>query len=319
MPKLQTTTTGLWPKIGGSAPSLRAALHQADQQKITPTELEKVFQANLERAVTEQATAGIDLINEGLIRAADLFAPLVAAWSGLTRRGIHRYLDTNTLYGEPVVESALEFQPTQTSQDFAYAHKLGARKAVLPGPFTFAAACIDNFYPEPKALRQAITQNLKQEIQNLVQAGAELIELQEPALAYTPSEAQEIQATVAQLAPVAPVIWTTYFRNFDLATARAIVAGGGLLGLDLTTNLSFALAELPTGIQQIQFGAINTRETQLEDATHYAKIQKQLQDFAQQNATAEIWLSTNTSVEFLPHDRALKKVQLLQELKEFLL
>ena len=124
--KISTTTTGIFPKIArstssgqvGDAPSLRANLHKFDRAEISAAELEEVIQKNIERAVREQIAAGIDLSTDGLIRWTDLFSPFVQSWEGITRRGIHRFYDTNTLYGEPVVEAELKFKPSNISADF---------------------------------------------------------------------------------------------------------------------------------------------------------------------------------------------------------
>jgi len=147
--KISTTTTGIFPKISSSkeVPSLRANLHKADRGEISQEELETIIQKNIERAVREQIGADIDLPTDGLIRWTDLFSPFVQAWDGITRRGIHRFYNTNTLYGEPVVEGELQFNSSKTLEDFKFALGVNPNvKATLPGVFTFAAACVDTFY-----------------------------------------------------------------------------------------------------------------------------------------------------------------------------
>lgn len=309
MPKFLTTTTGLWPKIGGKAPSLRANLHKFDRREIAAEELELVIQKNIERAVREQLARGIDLPTDGLIRANDLFAPFVEIWAGLTRRGIHRFLDTNTLYGEPVVTDELKFKPSRLGTDFACAQKFGAKKALLPGPFTFAQACVNKFYPNSRELEHAIARNLQREIAALKKAGAEFIELHEPSLALEQFPAERIKAIVQVLEPAGEIIFVSYFRNFSLETAQAILAGGGVLGLDLTAPLNFALSALPPNLARIQLGVINMRETRLETVADLP------QDLWRDLKIPEVLLSTNASAEFLPHDRALAKVHLLQDLR----
>lgn len=303
-----TSTTGIWPKVGGKAASLRANLHTFDRGEISQQDLEVIIKANIERAVNEQTEAGIDLPTDGLIRWTDLFSPFVSAWEGLTRRGIHRFYNTNTLYGEPVVEAEITYNPSFVADDFKFSK---ARKATLPGIFTFADACIDNFYKDPRDLRAAIAKGLLAEANLLLQEGAEYIEIHEPQLAYqkySPSEIEEAYAGFAELN--AKLIATTYFRNYDQETAEALAASLGGIGLDFSQPL--AIKNLPENTI-LQAGVVNARETRLEKEDELVKLKDQV--LTQFGNASEILFSTSSNVEYLPHDRALQKVSLLKGLK----
>ena len=323
--EILTTTTGIYPKIGGSAPSLRAQLHKFDREKITEAELEEVIQANIKRAVTEQVEAGIDLPTGGLIRWTDLFSPFVAAWDGLTRRGIHRFYNTNTLYGEPVVESELKYNPSKAIEDFKFALGVNANvKATLPGVFTFAAACVDNFYKDEEKLREAIVGNLLKEAQALVEAGAKVIEVHEPELAWAQvpgnrepldsargRQGAEIKKVYEQFGKLdAKVVVVSYFRNFSEETAKALAEAGCGVGIDFSQPVE--INSLPEG-SILQAGVIDSRETKLESSEELsAKKSEILEKFGN---VSELIFSTTSHVEYLPHGKALEKIALLKSLK----
>ncbi|MFH1546809.1 MAG: hypothetical protein ABIE14_05535 [Patescibacteria group bacterium] len=325
MPKILTTTTGIFPKIGGSAPSLRANLHKLDREEISVEELESVLQANIKRAVEEQVEAGIDLPTDGLIRWTDLFSPFVSAWDGLTRRGIHRFYNTNTLYGEPVIESELKYNPSKTLEDFKFALNINPSvKAALPGVFSFAAACVDNFYKNAEKLREVIAANLLKEAEALAQAGAKVIEIHEPELAWNMEHGTRPSSAVAdyggqarnmdfykQLGKLeAKVIVTSYFRNFSEETAKALVEAGCGVGIDFTQPQE--VHSLPEGAI-VQAGVVDARETKLEASEDLQKLKGEIVETFQ-NA-AEIIFSTSSHVEYLPHGKALEKIALLKNLK----
>lgn len=309
MTQISTTTTGIFPKIGGDAPSLRANLHKFDRDEINIDALENVIQKNIERAVSEQIAVGIDLPTDGLIRWTDLFSPFVKSWHGLTRRGIHRFYDTNTLYGEPVVEAELEFTESHAATDFAAAQKFGAKKATLPGVFTFAAACVDNFYHDEVKLRAKIAENLLCEAQKLVEAGAEIIEIHEPELGWNNFDASEITSIYSKLGALkTKIVVTTYFRNFSQATAASLISAKVGIGIDFSKPFEITDLEIPF----VQIGIVDSRETKLESAEILAQRKTEaLQKFSR----SEIIFSTTSHVEYLPHAIALTKINLLKNLK----
>ncbi|MBU1089680.1 hypothetical protein KKF38_02720 [Patescibacteria group bacterium] len=326
--KISTTTTGIFPKIarstssgqGGDAPSLRANLHKFDRGEISAAELEEILQKNIERTVREQISVGIDLPTDGLIRWTDLFSPFVAAWEGITRRGIHRFYDTNTLYGEPVVEAELTPQRSKgltfskISADFEFAKKFGAKKATLPGVFTFAAACVDNFYRDSKKLRGAIAANLLEEARNLITAGAEIIEIHEPELAWNMehgtwnNEVLEIYKKFGELN--VKIIVVSYFRNFSPEIASTLIKAGCGVGIDFSQPTE--ISALPEN-SILQAGVVNSRETKLEDAEGLKKLRNEI--LAKFANASEIIFSTTSHVEYLPHSIAIQKIELLKNLK----
>ncbi|MFH1546439.1 MAG: hypothetical protein ABIE14_03620, partial [Patescibacteria group bacterium] len=310
---------------GGDAPSLRANLHKFDRGEISASELEEILQKNIERAVCEQISVGIDLPTDGLIRWTDLFSPFVAAWEGITRRGIHRFYDTNTLYGEPVVEAELTPQLargltfSKNSADFEFAKKFGAKKATLPGVFTFAAACVDQpslseLRPAGVTLRDEIAENLLQEAQALVEAGAEIIEIHEPELAWNmehrtrSNEVLEIYKKFGGLD--AKILVVSYFRNFSQEVAKSLIAAGCGVGIDFSQPTE--ISALPEN-SILQAGVVNSRETKLEDVKELKKLKNEI--LAKFANVSEIIFSTTSHVEYLPHSIAIQKIELLKNLK----
>lgn len=309
MTQISTSTTGIFPKIGGAAPSLRANLHKFDRDEIDIAAIETIIQKNIERAVAEQIAVGIDLPTDGLIRWTDLFSPFVKSWQGLTRRGIHRFYDTNTLYGEPVVEGELVFTASHVAADFAIAKEFGAKKATLPGVFTFAAACVDNFYHDAKKLRSVLAANLLLEAQKLVEAGAEIIEIHEPELGWNQVDAAEITAIYSKFGELkTKILVTTYFRNFSQATADSLLAAKVGIGIDFSKPCEIVNLAAPF----LQIGIVDSRETKLESVEVLATRRAEaLRKFP----AAEIIFATTSHVEYLPHEIALAKIALLQNVK----
>jgi methionine synthase II (cobalamin-independent) len=306
-----TTTTGIFPKITSAkaAPSLRANLHKFDRGEISSEDLEKVIQANIQRAVEEQVAAGIEIPTDGLIRWTDLFSPFVEIWDGITRRGIHRFYNTNTLYGEPVIEGELKFNPSKTLKDFKFAKTINENvKATLPGVFTFANACVDNFYQDEKKLREAIAENLLQEAKALIAAGAKMIEIHDPQLAVGSWQLADVNDFYKQFGELnTKVVVISYFQNFSAEVMQALIAAKCGVGIDVQKPHSTDFDK--TGMI-LQAGIVDSRETKIESpeflSEHKQKIETIFADASQ------IIYSTSSHVEYLPHAIALKKIGLLR-------
>ena len=314
--KISTTTTGIFPKISSSkeVPSLRANLHKADRGEISQEELETIIQKNIERAVREQIGADIDLPTDGLIRWTDLFSPFVQAWDGITRRGIHRFYNTNTLYGEPVVEGELQFNSSKTLEDFKFALGVNPNvKATLPGVFTCAAACVDTFYQDEKKLCEVIAANLLEEAKALVIAGAKMIEIHEPELGWNAelkTQNEEVLEIYKKFGALdAKIIVVSYFRNFSQETTNVLVEAGCGIGIDFSQPVE--IESLPEGAV-LQVGLVDSRETKLEDS---AILAERKAEALAKYPNSEIIFSTSSHVEYLPHEIALQKIKLLKNLK----
>ena len=325
MPKIFTTTTGIFPKVTSdtrskdsgqeSCPNLRSNLHKLDQGKINADELEDIIKANIKRAVTEQVEAGIDLPTDGLIRWTDLFSPFVQAWDGITRRGIHRFYDTNTLYGEPVIEGELKYNASKALEDFKFAKSINENtKAVLPGVFTFSEACVDDFYQDKAKLREVMASNLLEEAKAYIAAGAKYIEIHEPELGQDTGHRIQDTDVLEMYKPFgtldAKVVVISYFKNFGNETARALIEAGVGIGIDIQKPHDH---DFPKEGIILQAGIVDSRETKMESAELLAGYKEKITSiFAE---AKEIIFSTSSHVEYLPHDRALQKISLLKNLK----
>ena len=64
-------------------------------------------------------------------------------------------------------------------------------KITLPGPFTIAQQCRDDYYRDPKALTMALAAAVNEELLDLQAAGADVVQLDEPWLRNDPSAARD--------------------------------------------------------------------------------------------------------------------------------
>jgi len=168
---LKTSTTGSWPPTYNPDKPIR---------HLPSEEQDRIVHESIERAVHDQIGLGIDILVDGQVRddIVSLLAPKLPGYGGSTLP--YRAVGYIRPADEPI-----------TAQDYLYAKSLvGDRplKAHITGPMTLArATLVDAESPysnrnDPHLVLD-LAQALGQEAHYLVEAGAEIIQIDEPALA----------------------------------------------------------------------------------------------------------------------------------------
>ena len=143
-------------------------------------------------AVADQEAAGIDIIGDGEIRRESYFNRFANALDGI---------DTET----PAIVPGRTGRPTpvpRVTGPIRHARPVQVRdvevlraltdrpiKITLPGAFTMARLAVDEHYHDREALIMAYAKALNQEIRQSRDAGADLIQLDEPYLQAEPEDA----------------------------------------------------------------------------------------------------------------------------------
>ena len=136
-------------------------------------------------AIEAQVAAGLALVTDGLVRREDpvgyLVSRLEGARAGEVRPG---FPGSGVSYATPVVESEISWKAPILLEDFLFAREGSAApvKTVLTGPYTLARLADDHTYGDPQTLAMALATALNQELRALQSAGAECVQIDEPAL-----------------------------------------------------------------------------------------------------------------------------------------
>ncbi len=183
-----TTVVGNYPKIPNRPrpARLRQAIARLDRGEITSQQLAQVADEVTIEVIQEQAEAGVDLITDGQIRWDDDQTYIMRQLAGVEIGGLIRYFDTNTYYRQPDIVGAVSWQAPILVRDYEFAagHSPRPLKAVLTGPYTLAALSLNSHYGSQSELVLALASALNQEALALVEAGAPVIQINEPAIVH---------------------------------------------------------------------------------------------------------------------------------------
>ena len=173
-----TTLVGNYPKVaeGGYSTKLIGTITRWQRKELTDAQLEETCREITKAVIREQEQAGLDLLTDGQIRWEDLVTPIARALAGFEINGLSRWFNNNVYYRRPILHKAPAWKGPILAEQYRFAKRTATKpvKAVLPGPYTFAAVSEDRFYKKPRPFVLKMAEILNQEARALAQAGAPL-------------------------------------------------------------------------------------------------------------------------------------------------
>jgi len=327
---------GSYPRIGDSAEEqlLRRTIAQREKGEKTEADLRAAEDHMTELALREQIDAGLDVVTDGLIRWYDPISHLAGKLAGVRIAGLLRFFDTNFYFRQPAVHLRIERTKPLVVDEFLFAKRESSRpvKAVLTGPYTLARLSIEEASPTPtnggsgggpsgaaagfNRLLDGYTTALAEEVAALAQAGATLIQVDEPALARHPEEFSQVERSLAALAArkgQAELILALYFGDAPPLYEKLQTLPVDILSLDFTYSPGLIDRLRSGSTKKLALGLVDGRNTRLEDASVVAK---QLERIARGAGLDRAYLSPSCGLEYLPRDRAQLKLKLLAAIRK---
>lgn len=301
---LKTSTTGSWPPVYDPDRSIRTW---------PPDEQEHLVKKSIGRAIQDQIDLGIDILVDGQVRddIVSLFATKLPGFAGKTMP----YRVVNYIHP---AEAPI------TVQDYLYAKSLaGDRplKAHLTGPISLArASYVDADSPyrdrNDKELVFDIAKALGQEARNLVEAGAEIIQIDEPALTdgVDLEVAREAIRLIVDIGEI-PFPAMHICKNITKILGTVIIEfpvkmisleGEWLRQKELAhVNAAF----LSQHDKQIGLGCISVRDYSIE---RLSTVQNFLDLMVNRLGEENIWAAMpNCGLRPMPHGKALQKLKIM--------
>jgi 5-methyltetrahydropteroyltriglutamate--homocysteine methyltransferase len=162
--------------------------------RIAPPLLEQAQDDATELAVRAMERAGIDVVTDGEIRRESYSNHFATALDGLDveQPGTTVGRSGQDVLVARVVGEIRRPRPVQAS-DVAFLRAITDRriKATVPGPFTMSQQAQDEYYGDPRSVAIAYAEAVNEELHDLIAAGADVVQLDEPWLQARPEQARE--------------------------------------------------------------------------------------------------------------------------------
>jgi len=199
LPLFPTTLVGSFPQpewlidraklAGRFPPRVRAA----ELWRPAPEHLARAQDDATLLAIRAQADAGLDILTDGEIRRESYSNHFATELAGLDLDNPGEALDRS---GHPnpvprVVGPVSRPRPVQVADvRFLRDHTDRTIKVTVPGPFTMSQQAQDDYYGNPETLAYAYAEAVNAEVRDLFEAGADIVQLDEPYLQARPDPAR---------------------------------------------------------------------------------------------------------------------------------
>jgi len=185
LPILPTSTVGSFPKPD----YLIEARAQATRNAITKTELDRLERKATEFWVGVQEELGLDVLVDGEQYRGDMVAYFAETMPGFAKGGLVRSYG-NRYYHKPVMVGPVRWPGPMTVDWWRWTQALTSRpvKGMLTGAYTLMDWSFDDHYPDRRTACLALAREVRKEVEALLDAGARIIQIDEPALSVRPDE-----------------------------------------------------------------------------------------------------------------------------------
>ena len=162
--------------------------------RVDPAYLEEAQDDATRLAIADQERAGLDIVTDGEMRRESYSNRFATALDGVDIDNPGTALDRS---GQPnpvprVVGPVARRHPVQVRDlEFLRAHTSRKVKMTVPGPFTMSQQAQDDYYGAPDKLGVAYADAVRGEISDLFEAGADIVQVDEPYMQARPEAARD--------------------------------------------------------------------------------------------------------------------------------
>ncbi len=324
MTDILVANIGSYPRIGEEKDQQRYRRGHAhfESKQISAHAFRDVEQSVIQEIVHEQINAQIDEVTDGLVSWQDPISHFCKNVAGIERGGLMPYFNSNFYYRQPRFTSTPRFKGPVIAAEYQYAQSISSKpvRAVVTGPMTLALhtdATAKNYGATIKR-NDFFVDVIREEIAALVKVGAKTIQIDEPSLVTNPDTFAWAKKNFEKMIPKGPAVTfavslgfgplAKLWRLLDELPVQQIV-------LDFTWDGDALFAQMlnKPGTKEIGLGIVNSRNT-LEEQAH--KLSTAVSRWREKTTASRIFLTPSTGLEFVPRPKALRKLQILRDVRD---
>ncbi|MBI3996153.1 MAG: methionine synthase [Candidatus Omnitrophica bacterium] len=278
---LLTTSVGSLPK----PEYLTTARSQARKGDISPKALHALEEQATREWIRKQEELGFDVLVDGEQYRGDMVAYFAEHLGGFQQSELVRAYG-NRYYRKPIMVGKVTRATPITVEWWTFAQRLTTRpvKGMLTGPYTIMDWSFNEHYPSRRAATLAIAQVIRDEARDLERAGAQYIQVDEPAISTRPEEMDLAIEALGIVTHGLKAKTITHICYGDFATIGPKLRRLPIDQIDLEfANRDFELLEVFKGMRfqkEIGLGVVDVHDHRLESVEEVASnIRKALTVF----------------------------------------
>lgn len=289
------------PGIYARSEELVQATRDLDRGRTTEEAVVAQQDADLRAFLDTQREAGLDYFSDGLLNWQDIFRPFDTAAEGLRPGPLTRFLNTNTFYRAPAVETERPRLVEPLGEPFFQIGDLprGRWVATLPSPHSLAEWATGEI--EPRAVAEGI---LGPQIRWLAGNGCAYVVLQETALFGGEIDFYPLSEAIDALHSPLPLALQLPFGDAGNVLGEIIELEVHAIGVDFyATDVRALPRPFP---KTLLAGVVDARNSLLEEPEELADFGRSL--IENMDERTELHLVPNGDLQFVPEKIAREKV-----------
>jgi 5-methyltetrahydropteroyltriglutamate--homocysteine methyltransferase len=307
--------TGVFPRSEKLVDATRAAV----RGNLSQTELDKVLHQDIISLVDLQEQSALTVCVDGQLNWQDLFRPFSELLTGIEPGGLTRWFDNNTFYRKPIIANKVEPRSTNLENYFRgnLLPRSSHRKAILPGPLTFALLSENRGYSSLPDLVEGLAHALKNVVNKLRNTGYEYFQFNEPVLCSSSVTERDFEVGKHAFETCAraiggKTILHTYFGDAGQSIEALLDFPVDSIDIDFYATSIDSLKDYDFD-KVLGCGCIDGRNSLLESPSDLSNFVSKVREKLEPD---DIYVAPNCDLEFLPQSVAEKKVRLLSETRK---
>lgn len=307
LPIFPTTSVGSFPKPD----YIKKARNQFSKKEISRNELRKLEEKATHEWIEFQEKLGVDILVDGEMYRGDMVAYFAEELPGFEDGGFVRSYG-NRYYRKPIITGRVDWEKPLTLDWWKKAQAMTQKpvKGMLTGPYTIMDWCFNEYYKDRETTCMALAQVIRKEVEVLIEAGAKIIQIDEPACSVRPKELplviRSMDVVTRDLAAyfithicygdfekIYPEMTEIPVDNFDLEMSNS---ENNLLGCFKKRRFS----------KDLTAGIVDVHHHEIED---HQMLVKRLRQILETIPEGQLWVDPDCGLKTRSIDEAKKKLQ----------
>jgi len=275
--------------------------------------LDSLFQSETEGYISAQKNASLGFVSDTLLKWDDIFRPF-SNLSEVTPTALNRIYEMNTFYRVLSFDGSAFTDGGNTVKSNLDSSLPKNKTVAIPEPFTFAELHTSNEFKRKEDFVINLAKMLRAEMDSLIGAGFEIIQLLAPSIAYNKevdfglvSDGLKILTDGLE----AKTVLHTYFGDVSTKIESLLDLPVSGLGFDITTTPASSIEKHSFSDKLLTIGIINSFNTAIEKPQECIK---QVDEINAQTKPKESYVSNNFDLEYVPKEFAMNKISVLGEI-----
>lgn len=309
LPPLPLSSTGSLPK----SPELIDIRYRVAKGVQNIEDLKRKEKISTEMWLREQKRLGLDVLVDGELDRGDLISFTAKKIHGFEEGGTVRVYG-NRYYKKPIIKSKIQWKEPISLEMWQFSQRTMNKpvKAVITGPYTLMDWSFNEFYRSKEECLADLTSIIIKEISTLTEAGAKIIQIDEPSISSQPEDFSLIQSAINKISgsTKAYIILHLCYGDISLLWPKIEKLKVDNFSIE-TTNSQFsflsAFKKLPSK-KDISLGFIDSHSHIVETSK---EVEARIKDALKVIPASQLWLTPDCGLKTRTIKEATGKLESL--------